>query len=90
MMRLAASLVATEGMFGGFVGREIDSMRRPCVASVPDILVSRPCDEPAPRMTLDKPFHSVRNPSTREMVTMAFDMPEYMAVGEGLTTCIRV
>jgi hypothetical protein len=41
-------------------------------------------------MTLDSPFHSVLIPSTREMVTMAFEIPEYMAVGEGLTTCIRV
>jgi hypothetical protein len=41
-------------------------------------------------ITLDKPLHNVRKPSTREIVTMAFEMPEYMAVGDGLTTCIRV
>jgi hypothetical protein len=40
--------------------------------------------------TLDKPFHSVRKPSTREIVTIAFDMPLYIAPGEGLRICILV
>jgi hypothetical protein len=40
--------------------------------------------------TLDKPLHNVRKPSTLEIVTIAFEIPEYMAVGDGLTTCIRV
>jgi hypothetical protein len=35
--------------------------------------------------TLDKPFHSVRKPSTRDIVTMAFDIPLYIAPGEGLS-----
>jgi hypothetical protein len=41
-------------------------------------------------MTLDMPLHSVRKPSTREMVTMAFDMPLYIAPGEGLIIWILV
>lgn len=45
---------------------------------------------PAPTITLDTPLHNVRKPSALEMVTMAFDMPVYMAVGEGLTICMRV
>jgi hypothetical protein len=40
--------------------------------------------------TLDRPLHNVRKPSTLEIVTIAFEIPEYMAVGDGLTTCIRV
>lgn len=40
--------------------------------------------------TLDMPLHSVRKPSTRDIVIMAFEIPVYMAVGEGLTTCILV
>lgn len=47
-------------------------------------------DRPAPTITLERPLHSVLNPSTRDIVTIAFEMPEYTAVGEGLTTCIRV
>jgi hypothetical protein len=41
-------------------------------------------------MTLEMPRHNVRKPSTREMVTMAFDMPLYMAPGEGLMIWILV
>jgi hypothetical protein len=40
--------------------------------------------------TLDNPLHNVVNPSTREIVTMAFDMPLYMAPGEGLMIWILV
>ena len=40
--------------------------------------------------TLDKPFHSVRKPSARDIVIMAFEMPLYMALGEGFTICMRV
>jgi hypothetical protein len=90
MVLFRASFIATERVFGSFIGREIDSMRRPYIASVSKHCKCRVPYEPAPRMTLDSPFHSVLIPSTREMVTMAFDMPVYMAVGEGLTTCIRV
>jgi hypothetical protein len=47
-------------------------------------------DRPAPITTLDNPLHSVLKPSTREIVTMAFDMPLYMAPGEGLMIWILV
>ena len=40
--------------------------------------------------TLDRPLHNVLKPSTLEIVTIALEIPEYMAVGDGLTTCIRV
>lgn len=40
--------------------------------------------------TLDNPLHKAPNPSTREIVTMAFDMPVYMAPGDGLMIWIRV
>jgi hypothetical protein len=53
--------------------------------------VIRGCiDPPAPIITLDMPRHNVRKPSTREMVTMALDMPLYMAPGEGLIIWILV
>lgn len=45
---------------------------------------------PAPITTLDNPLHSVPKPSTREIVTIAFDMPLYMAPGDGLMIWIRV
>lgn len=47
-------------------------------------------DEPAPNTTLESPLHNVLKPSTREIVTMALEIPVYTAVGEGFTTCIRV
>jgi len=31
--------------------------------------------QPAPTTTLETPLHSVRKPSTLDIVTMAFDMP---------------
>jgi hypothetical protein len=45
---------------------------------------------PAPITTLDNPLHSVVKPSTREIVTMAFDMPLYIAPGDGLRIWILV
>jgi hypothetical protein len=45
---------------------------------------------PAPTMTLESPFHNDLNPSTRDIVSTAFDIPVYMALGEGLTNCILV
>jgi hypothetical protein len=90
MMLPSASFITAESVFGSFVGCEVHSMRRPYVASVSKYCDCRIPYEPAPKMTLDSPFHSVLIPSTREMVTIALDMPVYMAVGEGLTTCIRV
>jgi hypothetical protein len=47
-------------------------------------------NRPAPITTLESPFHNVRKPSTREIVTMAFDMPLYMAPGAGLIIWILV
>jgi hypothetical protein len=49
-----------------------------------------PQNQPAPSITLDSPLHNVLNPSTLEIVTIAFDMPVYMPAGEGFTTCILV
>lgn len=40
--------------------------------------------------TLESPLHSAVKPSARDIVTMALDMPLYMALGEGLTICILV
>lgn len=45
---------------------------------------------PAPITTLDNPLHNDQNPSARDIVTMAFEMPLYMALGEGFTICILV
>jgi hypothetical protein len=47
-------------------------------------------NRPAPIITLDNPLHSVRKPSTREMVTMALDIPLYIAPGDGLMIWILV
>jgi hypothetical protein len=45
---------------------------------------------PAPITTLDSPLQSDQKPSARDIVTMAFEIPLYMALGDGLTICIRV
>jgi hypothetical protein len=41
-------------------------------------------------MTLDNPLHNDQKPSARDIVTIAFEMPLYMALGDGLTICILV
>lgn len=85
------SLVPSHCVLNGLVRGEVNRMRRTCsgVSSIHSRLSSS-WHEPAPTTTLDTPLHSVRKPSTLDMVTMALDMPEYTAVGEGLTTCMRV
>jgi hypothetical protein len=40
--------------------------------------------------TLDNPLHNALKPSALEIVTMAFEIPLYMALGEGFTICILV
>lgn len=90
MVLILASLVATEGMLHGLVGCEVDSMRRPYSCQS---LFAPSCDyhhEPAPSTTLDNPLHNVRKPSTRDIVIIALEIPLYIAVGDGLTTCILV
>jgi hypothetical protein len=46
---------------------------------------------PAPKTTLDNPFHNDRKPSTLETVTRALAMElVYVAAGPGFMTCILV
>lgn len=47
-------------------------------------------DRPAPITTLESPRHNVLKPSTRDIVTIAFEMPLYTAPGEGLMIWILV
>ena len=91
MMLVALSFVASEGVLRGFVRCKIDGMRGTCTLSVlsaPDSPAQ--CCLPAPITTLDNPLHNDQKPSARDMVTMAFEMPLYMALGDGLTICILV
>jgi hypothetical protein len=91
VMLVAAAFVAAKSVLGGFIRCKVDSMRGSW-ATV-NSMASQPCsclDQPAPMTTLDKPLHNDQNPSAREMVTMAFEIPVYMALGDGLTICILV
>lgn len=91
-MFLVSTFVASQGVLYSFVGCEIHSMGRTCPALL--LALYSCCEggkhEPAPSTTLDSPLHSDLKPSTLEIVTMAFDMPVYMAAGDGLTICMRV
>ena len=75
--------------------RRTQSIRRAQVLIQP--LVARPvlclCQVyvPAPRTTLESPFHNDLKPSTLDTVTRALAMEfVYVAVGPGLMTCILV
>ena len=88
-------IIATHSPLDDLVGREVDSMSWTCnnvqlVAQVSlEFLPSSVC-VPAPTITLDMPFQSERAPSNRAIVPKAFEMPVYIALGEGLMTCMRV
>jgi hypothetical protein len=95
VMLILPTLITPKSVFCGFVRSKVDCVRRTCAVLVsPDAscqLCRGSCGyQPAPSTTLDSPRHSVLKPSTLDMVIMALEMPEYTAVGEGLTTCIRV
>jgi len=57
---------------------------------LPFVRPLRRASAPAPITTLDRPLHSDQKPSARDIVTMALEMPLYMALGDGLTICMRV
>ena len=59
------------------------------VSSVYPRLFTQRC-LPAPITTLESPLHNDQKPSARDIVTMALEMPLYMALGDGLTICILV
>jgi hypothetical protein len=91
MVFVALSFVSAESMLCGLVRCEIDGMRGTCTTrQLHSAMICVVVCAPAPITTLDNPLHNDQNPSARDMVTMAFDMPLYMALGEGLTICILV
>lgn len=88
---VALSFVSAESMLRGLVRCKIDSMRGACIISqLHFAMVYAVVCVPAPITTLDNPLHNDQNPSARDMVTMALEIPLYMALGEGLTICILV
>lgn len=67
------------------------------ILHVPDLEMDQPNSTgcslsslPAPNITLDTPRHNDLAPSTLVMVVNAFDIPVYIALGDGFITCIRV
>lgn len=91
MVLVALSLVSAEGMLRGLIRCKVNGVGGTCttVSCVQPWFCALLCS-PAPMTTLDSPLHNDQNPSALDMVTMAFDMPLYIALGEGLTICILV
>jgi hypothetical protein len=90
-MLVLQSLISSHGVLDRLVRCEINGVCGPWTAvSSRKIPSPEICHKPAPTTTLETPLHNVRNPSTLDIVTIALDMPEYTAVGDGLTSCIRV
>lgn len=93
VMLMALALISTERMFCCLVGCEVNGVGRSwscCQLARPEMSKPEMCI-PAPRTTLESPFHNDLNPSTLETVTSALAMElVYVAVGPGLMTCIRV
>jgi hypothetical protein len=75
MVLVAFALVSTESMFCGFIRCKVDGMRGSCVAVSPmPQRYRREEYSPAPKITLESPFHSDLKPSTLETVTRALAM----------------
>ena len=88
-----STCITAHRMLDCLISSEVDRMCRTCGSpmSAPSLEVLQlQHHKPAPSTTLDTPLHNVRKPSTLDMVSIALLMPEYTAVGDGLTICIRV
>ena len=73
------AFVSSHAVLDCLVRGKVDRMRRACTGSACARARQHTVSAPAPKATLEMPFHSAQTPSVEEMRVMAFDTPVYTA-----------